>query len=157
MLDCSVTFEKGSPIWQLCQKLKEAGVKDSDLGIPETDQTKNEKLDYELERYKRHQLELPWSLDTTTSFDAEAEQKANRAVTAFKQILTAKGLKEGEVEYNKSLAISVYAFAMTAPQRGSLLKVQISANIKGELEKLGLTNTVSYLEEYGGLGTVENE
>lgn len=181
MTTYSVAMQKDSPIMRLYEKLKEDGVKDADLdtGYPQTDYVKKtrqtvhkgdhkidgtEVLNYALEHYERYQLAIkettgyivPWSLDDlnpATDFDAKIRDKVSRAITAFKQILTEKGLKAGTNRYNELLGVSLLGFAWMSPPNHVIMSIRTV--VKQELEREGLSEVFGYLERSGGLALAE--
>jgi hypothetical protein len=182
MSDYVIAIKQDSPIWNLYQKLKADGVSDADLdtGYLERDNAKKtrktvnqgdqkieepEILNYALEHYERYQLAIkettgyivPWSLDDldpSTDFDEEIRYRADRTISGVKQVLSAKGLKEGSDEYNELLAVSLFAFARAPKPKlesGIYTTAVIPKYISRELEKQGLKEVTDQLARHGGL------
>ena len=187
MAGYTIAIQQDSPIYKLYRKLKDDGVKDDDLdtGYPQTDYVNKtrrivhqddhqiearEVLNFALEHYERYQLairettgyDVPWSLDDlnpATDFDAKIRDKVDRAITAFKQSLSAKGLKEGTGRYNELLALALYAFTLTCQpiNVGGRQAVEIPIVLSQELSKEKLIGVIDYLVENGGLLSTPNQ
>ncbi len=176
MSNFTVTFQQGTPIWNLYQRLKKAGVKDEDLnmGYLKTDYVEKKRETVGKDDYKIQEEEVwkfvlernkygSWSTDikeTTgeeivwTLENVEIKTKIKSAIAEFKRILGYKGYKEGADAYNELLGVSLYAFVMATNRRGILL-AKVPEDAKKELKVADLGDIENYIEKNGGLALIE--
>lgn len=180
MPDCTVTFSVGSPSWNLYMAMRDQGVKpeDIDTGYPLTDYAKKtrsvvgrgdyridetEVLNYALEHYEKFQLaikettgyDVPWSLDDlnpATDLDAKIRDQVSQAIVKFRQILSAKGLKEGDDRFNELLAVSLFAFVRSPKPKTVAAPAPLPKKVKQDLQSAGLEEVAEQLAASGGLG-----
>ena len=169
MAEYNITFEPGSPIWNLYKKM---GVPDSKLdeGSPKTDYThkkrategkrdkkiqKEEVLGYAAEREEYYAAlkettgyEIPWALN-----DLELRDRIGKAIIFFEEKLVKAGFKKGTDRYNELLGVSLFTFAMASKKNP--FAVKFPKNVMSELEAARLKAVINYVGENGGLGLID--
>ena len=174
-----LAFKQGSPTWNLYQKLKEDGTKDSDIdqgylkanyvnkkrspvGKNDCKITEEEVLDYALEKYQKYQpsikeimdYEIPWAmddLDPETIFDLKIREQISSAIKTFEENLYFAEFEKGTDKYHELLAVSLYAF-VTSSKRLGATEIRIPKDTVKELKDAGLESMIFYIVRNGGLG-----